>query len=95
MRRDDPADPKGLMHEAFCMPELTPGDCRAIFLDWALSLTPAMQAGAAVPVILGRNDGSEHPMIDVLRQAQAPAPPPARRGGRAGRGARTDVGGAD
>ncbi len=35
------ADPKGLVRESYAIEGITPGECRSIFLDWALSLAPA------------------------------------------------------
>ena len=34
----DPLDPKGLIREAYRIDGITAGECRSIFLDWALSL---------------------------------------------------------
>jgi hypothetical protein len=82
------ADPKGLVRESYRIEGITPGECRSIFLDWALSVG----LGADVPALLqrllqeyaGANPG--HPMTEVLRQGLAPSLVPRRRGGRLGRG---------
>ncbi len=34
----DPSDPKGLIFEAYRIPNISEQDCRTIFFDWALSL---------------------------------------------------------
>ena len=34
----DPNDPKGLIYEAYQIPNITEKDCRTIFFDWALSI---------------------------------------------------------
>ncbi|NHB77322.1 hypothetical protein [Rhodobacter calidifons] len=82
------ADPKGLVRESYRIEGITPGECRSIFMDWALSLP----LGAAVPEAARRliaaygeaNPG--HPMTMVLHEAlAAPDSPPRRRGGRTGR----------
>lgn len=76
-----PDDPKGLIHEAYRIEGITLGECRTIFLDWALSF--AGDTAQAVPRLL---DGRpEHPMTDVLREAMAAPARSGRRGGRAAR----------
>ncbi len=76
-----PDDPKGLIHEAYRIDGITAGECRSIFLDWALSLPGNAQD--AIPRLL---DGRpEHPMTDVLRAAMAAPTSSGRRGGRAAR----------
>lgn len=81
------ADPKGLVRESYRIEGITPGECRSIFIDWALSLP----AGALVPRAVERllstygATAPEHPMTEVLRQALATPDAPRRRGGRAGR----------
>lgn len=82
------ADPKRLVRESYRIEGITAGECRSIFLDWALSLG----LGADVPAALTRllqeygaaNPG--HPMTEVLRQGLTPPDAPRRRGGRLGRG---------
>ena len=32
------ADPKGLVRESYRIEGITPGECRSIFMDWALSI---------------------------------------------------------
>lgn len=80
----DPHDPKGLVREAYAIPGITAGECRSIFLDWALSLPDGADALAAVRALLDRH-GAPHPMTDTLREALAPQGRRGRRGGRAGR----------
>ena len=36
--RLEEADPKGLVRESYRIDGITPGECRSIFVDWALSL---------------------------------------------------------
>ncbi|HBD92412.1 MAG: hypothetical protein A2092_06905 [Rhodobacteraceae bacterium GWE1_64_9] len=81
------ADPKGLVRESYRIEGITEGECRSIFVDWALSLP----VGAVVPAAAGRlieayaAAAPDHPMSVVLRQAQEAPPEPRRRGGRAAR----------
>lgn len=86
MRQLDPLDPKGLVHEAFAIDGISAGECRTIFLDWALSLTETTP-DRAVPALLSRHQAAPlgHPMTAVLKEALKDAPLPGRRGGRSGR----------
>jgi hypothetical protein len=76
-----PIDPRGLIAEAYRM-ELSPAECRSIFLDWALGL-PEGAAGPAELAVLLAHYGArqpDHPMTAVLREGlDRPAPPPGRR----------------
>jgi len=81
------ADPKGLVRESFAIEGISGGECRSIFLDWALSLTPGTDTADALRALLahygpGRSD---HPMTPVLEAGLLAAPQPVRRGGRMGR----------
>ena len=82
----DPDDPKNLIREAFRIDGITDGECRSIFVDWALSLR-ADDPRPSLEALLARHAGDpdDHPMKAVLRDGlQAPATP-RRRGGRAAR----------
>lgn len=81
------ADPKGLVRESYAIEGITLAECRSVFLDWALSLAPGQPAGPALAVLIdGYGAGApDHPMTQVLHEGAAPAEPPKRRGGRAGR----------
>lgn len=81
------ADPKGLVRESYRIDGITPGECRSIFVDWALSLPtglPVPQAAGALIAAYGAG-APDHPMTAVLHQALTPPDPPRRRGGRLGR----------
>ncbi len=84
----DPADPKGLIREAYRIDAISLAECRSIFLDWALSLADAGQARAAITELLARYGvtAADHPMTATLQAGLAPQPTPRRRGGRSGRG---------
>ena len=81
------ADPKGLVRESYRIDGITVGECRSIFLDWALSLTLAQDVPASVARLIAEyaalNPG--HPMNEVLHLGLAPPAIPRRRGGRLGR----------
>lgn len=82
MDDSDTLDPKGLIREAYRIEGITWGECRSIFLDWALTLPDGQDARAAIEALLARHSGeAEHPMSDVLREGQAAAQRPKRRGG--------------
>jgi hypothetical protein len=81
------ADPKGLVRESYRIEGITGGECRSIFMDWALSIPTDRSVPDAVRVLIATYGpgAPEHPMTGVLHQAlQAPAIP-RRRGGRAAR----------
>ena len=81
------ADPKGLVRESYRIDGITPGECRSIFLDWALSLQTDADVPAALTQLLAeyRAHNPGHPMNLVLQDGMAPALEPKRRGGRAGK----------
>lgn len=77
------SDPKGLVRESFRIDGITAGECRTIFLDWALSLPegedPARAAQALLELYGPVNVG--HPMVAVLTEGATRAPISARRRG--------------
>ncbi|MGL5010840.1 MAG: hypothetical protein ACRC6I_13245 [Paracoccaceae bacterium] len=81
------ADPKGLIRESYAIDGITLGECRSIFIDWALSLAPGVTLPTAIEALLAHyaNSRPDHPMSITLREGLTPAGPPRRRGGRAGR----------
>jgi len=81
------ADPKGLIRESYRIDEITLGECRSVFIDWALSLPVGSDLPAAIHALLDAYDRADpdHPMGQVLREGLVEAPPPKRRGGRAAR----------
>lgn len=83
MKTRDPLDKKGLIYEAYRIDGIEAADCRAIFLDWALSLPDGQDAQAAIAHFLAiyRTDFPDHPMTDVLTQGQETIDQPRRRGG--------------
>ena len=83
--KGDALDPTALIREAYRM-DLGPGECRTVFLDWALSLPDGADARGAIAALLERY-GAEagHPMTQVLRDGLERAAQTGRRGGRRGR----------
>lgn len=85
MKGDPTTDPKALIREAYRIEGITEGECRSIFMDWALSLPEGVQAHEAIAKLLETYDAPDHPMTEVLRLGQERAKAPARRGGWKGR----------
>ncbi|MEM7470162.1 MAG: hypothetical protein AAF340_02345 [Pseudomonadota bacterium] len=84
-------DPKGLIHEAYEIDGITAGECRSIFLDWALNVPIGEDQTALIKALLAHYGGAVgHPMTAVLTEGLVTGPKPARRGGRAARMNRPD-----
>lgn len=81
------ADPKGLVRESYRIDGITPGECRSIFVDWALSIPVGRSVPDAVQVLIATYGVGEpaHPMSKVLSEALTAPDVPRRRGGRTGR----------
>jgi len=82
-----PHDPKGLVREAYRIEGITAGECRSIFLDWALSLPLGADTSALIGTLLREYGGAhpDHPMTTTLRDGLVSQPGGGRRGGRAAR----------
>ncbi|MEM8980784.1 MAG: hypothetical protein AAGD04_14960 [Pseudomonadota bacterium] len=91
----DPAvfDPKGLIRESYKIEGITPGECRSIFLDWAINVAAGQDTNAHIKAALAYYGAGapDHPMTRVLQDGLGAAPKAARRGGRAGRLARPEA----
>lgn len=81
------ADPKGLVRESYRIDGITPGECRSIFMDWALSIPVGAPVPEAVRTLLATYGAPnpDHPMTSVLHEALTAPDTPRRRGGRMGR----------
>lgn len=81
MSKGDALDPRGLIHESYRIDGITEGECRSIFLDWALAVEGDVTT--TIDALLERHgvDHPDHPMTGVLREGRAPAGKPRRRGG--------------
>lgn len=83
----DEADPKGLVRESYRIDGITPGECRSVFMDWALSLPVGAEVPAALQAVIAHYAKAhpDHPMTQVLHEGLGTSDPPRRKGGRAGR----------
>jgi hypothetical protein len=81
------ADPKGLVRESYRIEGITPGECRSIFMDWALSVPVDAPVEDAVRTLIATYGvaNPDHPMTAVLHHALTAPEAPRRRGGRIGR----------
>ena len=82
------ADPKGLIRESYQIEGITAGECRSVFMDWALSLPVGADFKAILPQLIATyaDAAPDHPMSHVLHDGLTlPEGEPRRRGGRAGR----------
>jgi hypothetical protein len=80
-------DPKGLIRDSYRIEGITPGECRSIFLDWAIGLPAGRAARDVIPGLLAvyGTDAPDHPMTAVLTQGLENTGKPARRGGHRSR----------
>ena len=85
--KGDALDPRGLIKEAYRMDGITAGECRTIFLDWALGQPLDQDTKSVVQQVLTQyaDQPADHPMTQTLVAALRDAGPARRRGGRAGR----------
>lgn len=85
--RVEEADPKGLVRESYRIEGISYGECRSIFIDWALSLPQGADTTDALRSLIAHYAMTEtsHPMSKVLNEALVPAEAPRRKGGRAAR----------
>ena len=81
------ADPKGLVRESYRIEGITAGECRSIFVDWALSIPSGISMPDAVRTLIAEygQGVTDHPMTGVLTEALTAPDQPRRRGGRAAR----------
>lgn len=81
------ADPKGLIRESYRIDGITGGECRSIFLDWAINVPIGADTLEQVRFLLGvyGADQPDHPMTETLKNALEEPPKAGRRGGRAAR----------
>lgn len=81
----DKADPRGLIRESYRIEGITEGECRSIFLDWALGVDQGTPELIGVLLAHYGDAAPDHPMTAVLRAGLKAAAQPRRRGGRKGR----------
>ncbi|WP_342075490.1 hypothetical protein [Yoonia sp. SS1-5] len=82
-----PHDPKGLIREAYRIEGITAGECRTIFLDWALGVPTDSNMRDQARALLDQyaQMPADHPMTITLQAALQAEPAARRRGGRAAR----------
>ncbi len=85
--KGDEKDPRALIQESYRMDGITEGECRTIFLDWALGVPAGADARVLITQILDQygDQPADHPMTITLQAALNDQAPARRRGGRAGR----------
>lgn len=83
--KGDALDPRALIEESFKIEGITAGECRSIFLDWALGVGMDRDVKGDVEKLLVKHadQAQDHPMTQTLVEALAEAKPARRRGGRA------------
>ena len=83
----DDIDPRDLIAESYRIEGIRPGECRSIFLDWALGAPDGDQMRAHIVRLIERHepDAPDHAMTEVLKQALAEPGAKGRRGGAAAR----------
>ncbi|MES2664733.1 MAG: hypothetical protein V4712_01460 [Pseudomonadota bacterium] len=81
------ADWKGLVRESYRIEGITDGECRSIFVDWALSVPTGVPVPDALRALIAHYALPEpdHPMSAVLTEGLTAPEAPKRRGGRAAR----------
>ena len=80
-------DKRGLIYEAYRIEGIGQGECRSIFMDWALG-APSGDVKLHIQTLLDAygTEAPDHPMTAVLREGLGDAKGHGtRRGGRAGR----------
>jgi len=75
------------VRESYVIEGITPGECRSVFMDWAMSLPVDMTVPDALRALIAHYAVAEpeHPMSIVLHEGLALPDHPRRRGGRAAR----------
>lgn len=83
IREKDQFDPKGLIRESYRIEGISAGECRTIFLDWALGLPEGVEQRVALTDLLSRYGAvdPDHPMSGILAEGLHAIAQPKRRGG--------------
>ena len=90
-KRQHPSDPRGLIYESYRIAGITAGECRSIFLDWALGIPENDDFQEHVMAMLATYGQTtpEHAMTGILGEALQTVQKPKRRGGKRGIGKTT------
>ncbi|MCC6864370.1 MAG: hypothetical protein IT544_06180 [Rhodobacteraceae bacterium] len=85
--RIEEADPKGMVRESYRIEGISLGECKSIFIDWALSLPVNASMKDALRVLLVHYalNAPDHPMSGVMKDGLLAPDNPKRKGGRAAR----------
>ena len=80
-------DPKGVIRESYRIDGISEGECRSIFLDWAIGVPDGADPREGITALLEKYGPAEpdHPMTRVLQEGLETPPKARRRGGRGGR----------
>ena len=81
--KGDTNDPKALIREAYNIEGISVGECRTIFLDWALGVPVEADTKSVIRAVLLQYEpgAPDHPMTETLREGLLTARAPQRRGG--------------
>ena len=81
--KGDTNDPKALIREAYNIKAISAGECRSIFLDWALGVPAEADTQSVIRALLLQYEAGapNHPMTETLREGLLTARAPKRRGG--------------
>lgn len=87
MTKSNDIDPRELIADSYRIDGITEGECRSIFLDWALGAPDGAAALDHIQKLIGRHEpeAPDHPMTRVLKQALTQPAQKGRRGGAAAR----------
>ena len=87
MMKGDENDPKALIREAYNIDGITSGECRSIFLDWALGVPVGLDTQIVIDAVLHQyiSNAPDHPMTQTLQEGLKTLDTPRRRGGWRGR----------
>jgi hypothetical protein len=87
MATKDPLDPRELILESYRIDGITDGECRSIFLDWAIGVPNGEDMKPLIKALLERyaSDNPDHPMTQVLTDGLGSVGQTGRRGGRKAR----------
>ena len=85
--KGDENDPKALIREAYNIDGISIGECRSIFLDWALAGPVEVDTRRVIKAVLEQyqNYAPDHPMTQTLQEGLKTLATPRRRGGWRGR----------
>lgn len=80
-------DPRGLIFESYRIEGISLGECRSVFLDWALGIPDDADMADHLRQLLTHYGAPNpaHPMTGILREGLEQSAAPARRRGGRGR----------